>query len=291
MLLFVGVLFYWLYALCGQPTPFKRKAFKVISHQNPGYKNQPKPDWVIQTIICFKAFNPDLSSRKLADTFNRQFYDRDTISHGTVCKYLRIHQADVLLKRQQLKRRKAVIGPPNITWGVDLTGKQVDDTRRWILGVIDHGTRACMCLTALPNKSTNSIIQALTKTMQQFGIPKTIRTDNEAIFTGRLFRGFLRLLGIEHQRIDLYCPWQNGRIERLFGTLKEKLDQLEISTSAGLSKLSGEFRFWYNHVRTHQSLQGYTPAEVWGRKHPKQLAFYYCAWDGLLTGYYHPPDG
>lgn len=52
-----------------------------------------------------------------------------------------------------------------------------------------------------------------------------------------------------------------------------------------------EFRFWYNHVRTHQSLQGYTPAEVWGGKQPKRMAFYYSAWDGLLTGYYHPPDG
>lgn len=270
---------------------YKRHVFKIINKQRLGYKNQAKPSWVIHTIIRFKAFNPNLSSRKLADAFNRQFGDRESVCHSTVCKYLRLHQADVLLKRQLLKRRIPVIGPPNDTWGVDLTGKQIEGKTRWILGVLDHGTRACMDLAVLPDKRSISIVRALIPTMQRFGIPKVIRTDNEAIFTGRLFRTFLSLLGIKHQRIDLACPWQNGRIERFFGTLKEKLDQLEVFTSTGLAQLIGEFRFWYNHLRTHQSLQGYTPAEIWNKRHPKQRAFYYSAWAGLLTGYYHPPDG
>jgi len=291
MVLLLSWLFFVTNAWLSASNRHTRRAFRVIGKPCPAYNSRCKPDWVIQTIIRFKAFNPLLSSRKLADAFNRQFGDRDTVSHGTVCKYLRIHQADVLLKRQQLKRRKPIIGPPNNTWGVDLTGKQVDGKRRCILGVIDHGTRACMSLAVLPDKRAISIIHELTKTMQKFGLPKIIRTDNEAIFTGRLFRVFLMLLGIQHQRIDLYCPWQNGRVERLFGTLKQKLDQVEVSTYTGLSALITEFRFWYNHVRTHQSLQGYTPAEIWNRKQPKRMACYYCAWNGLLTGYYHPPDG
>ena len=36
----------------------------------------------------------------------------------------------------------------------------------------------------------------------------------------------IKQLGIRHQRTTPGCPWQNGRIERLFGTLKNKLDQL-----------------------------------------------------------------
>ena len=33
-------------------------------------------------------------------------------------------------------------------------------------------------------------------------------------------------LGIRHQRTEPHCPWQNGRVERFFGTLKASLDRL-----------------------------------------------------------------
>ena len=62
----------------------------------------------------------------------------------------------------------------------------------------------------------------------KYGTPKFLRTDNESIFTSRLFRGALFLLGIRQQRSDPGCPWQNGRVERFFGTLKNKLDCLEV---------------------------------------------------------------
>jgi hypothetical protein len=52
-----------------------------------------------------------------------------------------------------------------------------------------------------------------------------------------------------------------------------------------------EFRFWYNHVRTHMNLDGQTPIEVWTGKGIKRQAEFYSEWDGLLQGYWHPPDG
>jgi len=85
-------------------------------------------------------------------------------------------------------------------------------------------------------------------------------------------------------------PWQNGRIERFFGTLKEKLNQWQVGNPQQLSGALVQFRFWYNHVRPHQNLDGRTPAEVWrgadiyakGHKHE----YWFEAWDGLLTGFY-----
>jgi len=51
-----------------------------------------------------------------------------------------------------------------------------------------------------------------------------------------------------------------------------------------------EFRFFYNHIRPHQHLQGWTPAEVWSRvdpyAQPIKQEFWFEAWDGLLQGYY-----
>lgn len=115
-------------------------------------------------------------------------------------------------------------------------------------------------------------------------------TDNEAVFTSRVFRLALFLLGIRHQRIDPHCPWQNGRVERFFGTLKANLDQLTVDSLWALNAALAEFRFFYNHVRAHQNLDGRTPAEAWAAVDPFtariRQEYWFEAWDGLLRGYY-----
>ena len=98
------------------------------------------------------------------------------------------------------------------------------------------------------------------------------------------------LLGIRHERSDPGCPWQNGRIERLFGTLKAKLDWLEVVSFDALNVALGEFRFWYNQARPHRHLGGATPAEAWSGVNPFaakiKSEYWFEAWDGLLQGYY-----
>ncbi|NIP27488.1 MAG: DDE-type integrase/transposase/recombinase, partial [Phycisphaerae bacterium] len=68
-------------------------------------------------------------------------------------------------------------------------------------------------------------LRHLLDAIERYGKPKFLRTDNETVFTSRLFRFGLWLLGIKHQRTDKGCPWMNGRVERFFGTLKQKLSQ------------------------------------------------------------------
>lgn len=105
-----------------------------------------------------------------------------------------------------------------------------------------------------------------------------------------VFRFGLALAGIRHQRSDPGYPWQNGRIERLFRTLKRKLDQWEVTGFGALNDSLAEFRFFYNHVRPHQYLQGRTPAEAWSRidpyTRPVRREYWFVAWNGLLQGYY-----
>lgn len=120
-----------------------------------------------------------------------------------------------------------------------------------------------------------------------------MRTDNERVFTSWVFTTFLRLTGIGHQRIQTCAPWQNGRMERLFGTLKPLLRQLVIPSKAALQLALDEFTLFYNHVRPHQNLGGLTPAEKWNgcsktdlaRTQPKR-AVLVQALDGLLVVYW-----
>jgi len=51
------------------------------------------------------------------------------------------------------------------------------------------------------------------------------------------------------------------------------------------------FRFWYNHIRPHQYLEGMTPLEEYhginshSKKNTKHPAWFE-AWDGRLTGFW-----
>ena len=151
------------------------------------------------------------------------------------------------------------------------------------------GSRALLHLQVLHNKTSRTLLACLLEVIHTHGKPKIIRTDNEAIFTSRNFRLGLKQLGIRHQRTDPGCPWQNGRIERLFGTLKQKLDQWQVPDIAQLNRDLQTFRHWYNHIRPHQNLSGKTPAEAWRgidpyTKSPKEERWFE-AWDRLLMGY------
>ena len=107
--------------------------------------------------------------------------------------------------------------------------------------------------------------------------------------------GLLKSLCIQtgsYSRLGGNTPWQNGRIERLFGTLKPLLRHLVISSTAALQSALEEFMQFYNHARPHQNIDGLTPAQKWNglnkvdlMQTPPKRALLVQALDGLLVGY------
>jgi putative transposase len=61
-------------------------------------------------------------------------------------------------------------------------GLHIQKHNQNILGVLDQGSRICLFLNSLPNKSTIQIIKALIFCFEKYGFPQAIRTDNEAVF-------------------------------------------------------------------------------------------------------------
>ena len=252
-----------------------------------------KPEWVRQEVLRLKALMPHSGCRKIADVFNRRFAvgRKMTVGKTYVSNTIRQHYYEIAILRRQIKNARPRAVPRNLTWAIDLTGKTtLDRQTRLVLTILEHASRAALTLEALHNKSSWTLIGKLAAAIKRYGKPRMIRTDNEAIFTSRVFGFALFLLGIRHQRTDLHCPWQNGRVERFFGTLKERLDQLAVTSFDALNSALGEFRFFYNHVRSHQNLAGATPAEAWACVDPHSTRFkqeyWFEAWDGLLQGYY-----
>lgn len=260
-------------------------------------RTQAKPAWVIREIIRLKALMPGAGCRSISLVFNRRFAAhanfgrRMRVGKSFVADTVRKHHYEIEFARRRIKHRVPPALPRNLVWGLDLTGKSdAAGKLHMILGLLDHGSRGLLALAAVPKKCSWTLLGHLFLAMGQYGKPRAVRTDNEACFTSRVFRFVLALAGIRHQRSDPGCPWQNGRIERLFGTLKLKLDQWEVAGVEALKRSLVEFRFFYNHVRPHQHLQGTTPAEAWAQvdpyARPVKQEFWFEAWDGLLQGYY-----
>jgi transposase InsO family protein len=228
-------------------------------------RSRAKPCWAKNEIIRLKAHLPDAGCRQLTDTFNR-LHAEQSVSVGKtwVSQVLKKHHHDILRMRRQLKHRVPRPQPRNLTWGLDLTGKgDAGGEQHAILGLVDHGSRRALALTALPRKNSLTLLGHLLIAIGAYGKPRSIRTDNEAVFTSRTFQHGLKLLGIRHQRSDPGCPWQNGRIERFFGTVKNVLDRLTVANAETLQHTLSLIGFWYNDIRPHQNLGGCTPLEAW----------------------------
>jgi transposase InsO family protein len=256
-------------------------------------RSQPKPAWVVREVIRLKALMPDAGCRTIAHVFNRRYAAsrKTTVGKTFVADTMRRHRYEIEVMRRKLKHRVPPALPRNLVWAMDLTGKgDAAGNMHMIFGLVDHGSRALLSLAALPNKCSWTLLGYLFLSIGKYGKPRAVRTDNEACFTSRVFCSVLMLSGIRHQRSDPHCPWQNGRIERLFGTLKQKLDQWEVAGFEALKGSLAEFRFFYNFVRPHQHLQGRTPHEAWRGVDPfarkARLRWWFEAWDGLLQGEY-----
>lgn len=136
-------------------------------------------------------------------------------------------------------------------------------------------------------KSTITSLELLIKVIKQHGKPNSIKTDNETVFVSNLFRFVLRLLDIKHCRTQIASPWQNGKIERLFRTMKQSFSNLDLTTIKSIRLVLHEFRFFYNHIRPHQYVGYRIPAGVWNNQPiaTSSKSIYYKGLNGNVAGF------
>lgn len=245
-----------------QPRP--RTSWSSPRTSGPSRRPQapPKPRWVRDEIVRLKALMPHAGCRTIMHTFNRRFAVRRQMTVGKtyVADTIRRQQYTILHRRRTLKHRV----PRNLIWGMDLlTTTDTYGRQHLALAIVDHASRAGLCVQRLTDKSSWTIWHHLVTACRQYGCPRVLRTDNEAVFTSRALRLALTCVGIRLQHSEPGCPWQNGRVERLIGTLKQLLVHYAITDAASCDRALQQVRTVYNHLRPHQHLYGRTPAEVW----------------------------
>ena len=224
--------------------------------------------------------------------FNRLYAHAGvSICRSTVRNWVKKYAAEAQAVRRRTRNLFLDSAPANLRWCIDGTGKaDATGKEHFILVAIDFGSRFCPLMTVLAQATADAILQKIRGAFAQFCRPDIIRTDNASVFRSEVFQKGSAAAGIRHEFTAPGKPWQNGRVERIILTLKEKLNLITPENAAALNLLLTDFTFWYNTIRGHQHLHGWTPLEAWRGVDPYRVApkaaHPFAAWGGLLRGFY-----
>jgi len=179
------------------------------------------------------------------------------LSHDTINKVLheegltrKEHNRGQRVKYVRFQRKHA-----NSLWHIDDSefGKKGK-----IISVIDDCSRYCLGILHVDGVTTPIVTKFLDKLIKKFGSPREIISDNGSPYGGKSkhskFDRWCKKNKIKHIRTRVKRPQTNGKVERLFGTIKT-----EINICQELERL----RYRYNHHRPHESLKWRLPGDVY----------------------------
>jgi transposase InsO family protein len=253
-------------------------------------QGRQKPAWVAREVLRLAVFLR--SCRAVAEAFNALHGRRATVSKSYVHELCRAHAQQLRLRRRRMRRLAPPAVPVGRAWSIDLTTVRAGSEPCLVFAAIDQASRRMLRCRHIAHKAVWSLLSELCAAIAEHGRPEAIRTDNEAMFTGWVWKAAMECFRIRRQRIQVACPWQNGRIERWFGTLKPVLARLSLPSPTALQGALDEFVLFYNHVRVHQGLGGLTPAQAWrgvSKADVRRRAGRGCwvqAFGGSLVGYH-----
>lgn len=125
--------------------------------------------------------------------------------------------------------------------------------------ILRHSDRKILHVNvaAHPNAewTANQVVQAFPYN----SAPRFLLRDNDSIY-GDEFHSRVAHMGIEEVATAYRAPWQNGYVERAIGSIRrECLDHLIVLGENHLLRILAEYVKYYNHARTHQSLDRNSP--------------------------------
>jgi transposase InsO family protein len=152
----------------------------------------------------------------------------------------------------------------NHVWSYDFMEDRTHNGVKYrILNVIDEYTREYLAVRVARRMSHRDVIAVLFELFLEYGVPVHIRSDNGSEFTAKKVRKWLSNLRVKPLYIEPGSPWENGYIESFNGKLRDELLAGEIFYSLKEAEvLIEQWRWHYNHVRPHSSLNYRPPVPV-----------------------------
>jgi len=223
-----------------------------------------------EKILAVAREHPELSSRQLSAwiTDNEGF----AVSESTV---FRILKREGLVKRQELqpmaaKEYRIKTKRPHQMWATDASYfKVIGWGYYYLVTVMDDYSRFILAWKLQRDMSANSLIEVVQDAVDATGmtdVPLKDRTrllsDNGSGYISRIFRDYLKLVGIDHILSAPFHPQTNGKVERYQRSVKREVNQLSYEFPSQLEKAIADFVDYYNYRRYHKALGNVTPADV-----------------------------
>lgn len=161
---------------------------------------------------------------------------------------------------------------PNDLWCADYKGEFMlgDQKYCYPLTITDYASRFLFSCESLSSTREDFAFEVFTRVFKEYGMPKSIRTDNGIPFaSGNSLYGLTKLsvwwlrLGIGLERIKPGHPEQIGRHERMHLTLKKSTTRPPGNNSLEQQEKFDKFIAEYNNERPHQGIGMKYPSELY----------------------------
>jgi putative transposase len=250
-------------------------------HQGSGASTKRRRSWnrimpqEEAKILELARIHLELSSRQLSAWITDK--EGFAASESTV---FRILKREGMVKRQEIQPMAAKeyhikTKRPHQLWATDASYfRVVGWGYYYLVTVMDDYSRFILARKLQKDMSANSLIDVVQEAVDITGmtnVPLKDRTrllsDNGAGYVSRIFRDYLRLVGINHVLSAPFHPQTNGKVERYQQSVKREVNQLPYDFPSQLEKAIADFVDYYNYRRYHKALGNVTPADVlYGRR-------------------------
>jgi transposase InsO family protein len=251
----------------------------------PRHPSHAMADEIAEAIIGLRGEYPSWGPKKLRRMLQRRLPQTLWPAPSSIGDLLRREGLVRGRRRRRLplpvSQPFAAITAPNDLWCIDFKGwfRTGDGERCDPLTLSDADSRYLLvCRVVAP---TTAGVDAVTDAaFREYGLPRALRSDNGPPFASTGAGGLSRLavkwlkLGIHLERIEPGAPQQNGRHERMHGTLKAETARPPAGSLAAQQQRFDAFRKVYNDERPHEGLGQETPASRYRpslRGYPQRL--------------------
>lgn len=255
---------------------FKVNGYSGLTERScrPNTSPNVTPAWKQEKIIEVKSQFRYWGPKKIKDYLQNKEPQHRWPADSTI--------GEILKRAGWVKARKRVnrvsVYPEHLTqsegachvWNIDFKGdvKLGDGHRCYPLTLSDDFSRYLLCCQGLESTARLPVKALLEAAFREYGQPEIIKSDNGVPFAARTIGGLSQLSiwliqhGIIPERIDKGKPTQNGRHERLHKTLKEAVMKPPKQSMKAQQQEFDKFRYEYNELRSHESLERQTPSQV-----------------------------
>lgn len=162
----------------------------------------------------------------------------------------------------------------NQQWHIDITQIKFKNMKLFMTVILDGYSRKIMShVVSNTLKSEETSLKALEKALL-YGVPEVIHSDRGSQFVCNDWEKALNNFNIKSSYSKKGTPTENGKIERVFSTLKSELGLKRIKANnieEYLVEIENLIEL-YNQERTHQSLNYSTPNKVFYKNNSQPIS-------------------